>query len=223
LTVLGVAFSGGSASALTAVDSIAVDYPGGYFKVDQSFPITAKAIDPLTSKVDKSVSGPAQVSDTSGQLEVISGGTFTAGVMNATVRVRTPFHHDRITVSTGTPAASGMSGTINIEGPLDHIAVDYPGSPQFSGASFNLPLTAFDSAGNVITTYNQAVTLSDLSGTVSSSETHTTSVPNHWVGGRETIPVQVGSPFSRDHITVTGAGGGAGTSGLFNVLFGGST
>jgi hypothetical protein len=223
LAALGVVLTGGTASAGVTADFVQVSYPGGYFKAGDSFNISAKAIsfNSGSAKVDKSVNGPAQITDSSGTIGVDSGGTFTAGVMNASVHVPGAQHHDRITVTIN--GSSGQTGNINAEGPLDHIAVAYPGSPQFTGEPFNLPLTAFDSAGNVITSYDQSVTLSDLSGTVKSAETGTTTVPNHWVNGQETIPVTVGSTFVHDRVTVTGASGGSGTSGSFNVLFSGST
>jgi hypothetical protein len=216
--------SGGVATAsLVAPDVIQVRAASSWFFVDQEFAVYGKAISQATGKVDKSYSGPAQLSDTSGQAIVTRNDGFTNGEFYGVVKLPVAYHHDTLTLTPAGPVAAANTASFNIEGPLDHITVAYPGSPKTAGVPFDLVLTAYDSVGNVLTRFGAPVSLDDGSHTIVSTESGTTTAPPHWDMGRETIQVAVSSPFVHDRVSVTPvmpSPVSSFLSGVFNVVAG---
>jgi hypothetical protein len=160
------------------------------------FTVTARLVD-AAGNVVTGYDGPGTWSDTSGQLSPGAPAAFVNGVSTTSATVPVAFRNDRITVNAD--GVSGQSGAFAVRGPLSRIGVSVA-TPVFAGTPFTVKARAYDSAGNLLTTYNRAATWSDLSGGLSPS------APSSFVNGVSTTSATVASPFSRDRITVSSSG-----------------
>lgn len=187
------------------LDHIAVlGTPPSFANAGDSFQVKAYAYDSAENLL--AYNNPASWSDLSGTLTPGTPSNFVNGVSTTTASVTSPYHADKITVTSG--LASGQSKVFNVIGPLDHIA--FTVGLQKAGVEFVVKATAYDSGNNVLPYYAPA-TWSDLSGTL------VPSTPHNFANGVSTSSAKITSPFRKDKLTIT-TGGVSGTSGEFNVL-----
>lgn len=115
-------------------------------------------------------------------------------------------------------AAALLSFVPGTAGAAQHRALAVPdhltfsiATPVTAGSNFTVTVTARDSGGNKMTSYNGSATWSDLSGTISPSP------PSSFVNGVSSTSANVPAPFHDDRITIT-TSGVTKQSGQFNVI-----
>src|SRR5581483_11246790 len=195
------------AFALRPFASIAVSTPTSVGK-GAAFTVTATAKDASGHTV-AGYNGPASWSDLSGALSPSAPSAFVDGVSTTTTsKVSTPFHADRVTVSSA--GVSGQSGAFDVVGPFAAVQVAVA-TPVLAGVPFTVTATATDAAGNTVTGYSHAASWSSLDGTLSPA------TPNAFVHGVSSTVATVAAAFDNDRVTVAG-GSVSGESGLFDVV-----
>ncbi|RLG36924.1 MAG: hypothetical protein DRO01_07680, partial [Thermoproteota archaeon] len=106
------------------------------------------------------------------------------------------------------------STTVN-SGPVDHFAFERVNGPRTAGVSFNITITARDVWNNTVTNYTGKVHLSDLTDTITPSESGAFS-EGEWTGA-----VTITKAEKEDVITaIDAATGKSGRSSVFEVICG---
>jgi hypothetical protein len=203
----------GTSTAVFAVTSSTVDY----FHLS-ALPATVSAGDLFTFQVTAldagsqpitGFTGPLTLTDATGTLNVVSI-SWSAGVATVTVSVGSAIARDRITVSSG--GVSGVTGVFNVLGPVAAFRVSVT---LATGEAYgSVTVTAVDSAGQVVTDFAGAVSLSDAVGGLTIYQ------PGTWTGGVETVGASFSTPTARDRVTVSDGNGHVGISALFIVPVG---
>ena len=172
------------------------------------FTITASALDALQSPV-ADYNASATWSDGSGSLQPPQPANFANGVSKTTTAtVPNPYHADTITVLSGGDQVTTKA--FNVLGSPDHIIVMAPTTVS-APSQFTVTGTMYDSAGNVLTTYNGPGTWTDLSGSLRPS------APTNFVKGvSKSANASVPNAVDPDQITVH-SGGITGTSTPFHM------
>jgi hypothetical protein len=113
-----------------------------------------------------SYSGPIEISDTTGTLEVSDDNGFSAGVWTGSVNITKASTSVQLKVQhDGDSAKNGSSNTFEVvPGNLDHFNVSEIAG-QTAGAEFQFNVTASDTYGNTIKNFNGTVTVSANVGT----------------------------------------------------------
>jgi len=142
----------------------------------------------------------------------VTTGSFNNGVLAAQSLTITQARSDnQLTASGGAPVKTGTSNLFNVvAAALDHFALDTI-SDQAAGVSFTITLRAQDAFNNLVTAYNNAVTLSDLTGTIAPT------ISGAFIGGVRNESVTITQTRTANRISVSG-GGKAGNSNNFNVI-----
>lgn len=97
-------------------------------------------------------------------------------------------------------ALIGTLQHVHATGSLDHLAIDSgftQGDDKVAGVPFNITVSALDSNGNLVTTFNDSVYLSDSSGSI--TPTHTSAFSN----GQWTALVTITKSMVNDAITAS--------------------
>ena len=172
------------------------------------FTITATALDALQSPV-ADYNGSATWSDGSGSLQPSQPANFANGVSKTTTAtVPNPYHADTITVLSG--GVQVTTKAFNVLGSPDHIIVIAPATVS-APSQFIVTATMYDSAGNVLTTYNGTATWTDLSGSLRPS------APTSFVKGvSKSANASVPTAVDPNQISVH-SGGITGTSTPFHM------
>ncbi|MCL4706623.1 hypothetical protein KJ068_15745 [bacterium] len=142
----------------------------------------------------------------------LTSGLFSSGVLASQSITLTQARADnRLTASGGVPLRSGSSNLFNVNhGSLDRFTID-PITDQATGAPFTITIRAVDENNNIVTSFANPVTLSDLTTTIMP----TTSGP--FIGGVRNESVTITQTRANNRIDVTGDGR-TGNSNLFNVV-----
>ena len=108
----------------------------------------------------------------------------------------------------------GDTATVDVlAGPVDHFGFD-PVASQQAGLPFVVHITAYDAFSNVATSFDQAVSLSDLTGTSSPITS------GQFISGQRAENITVTQAISVDRLTATDASSHTGTSNDFEVFSG---
>ncbi len=179
-----------------------------------AFAITIKARDQFDNIVT-SFTDKVALTDYSGSLNINSN-NFVSGVLTQNVTITKSQIDNFIMANHAGISNPDSSNKFNVNaGPLAKFALDPIASPQAAGAWFNIKVTAQDQYNNTVTSFNGTVNLSDLSGTISPTNS------NNFSNGQWSGQVKISSPYTNDRITATKAGGVEnGSSNQFNVTVG---
>ncbi|RMD94145.1 MAG: hypothetical protein D6813_02825 [Calditrichaeota bacterium] len=213
----GVQIKGISGTATATTSAITV-LPAGLasFKLElavpgaktagASFQINGTALD-VYENVQDDFNGVASLSDLTSTISPTTM-TFTSGLAAANVKITLARTNNTITVNFNNK--TGITAPFDVvPAALHHFTFDPISTPQIAGVPFPITVTAQDTFNNVIDSFNQTVTLSDETGTL----TPTTSDP--FVNGILTQNVKITKAISTK-ITAT-SGNVTGTSNLFTV------
>ncbi|MDZ7409441.1 MAG: hypothetical protein ONB51_09395 [candidate division KSB1 bacterium] len=142
----------------------------------------------------------------------ITTANFSNGVLASQSLTITQARSDnQLTASGGVPAKSGTSNLFNVvPAALDHFAIDNI-TDQAAGVPFTITLRALDVYNNLVTGYNGAVTLSDLTGTIAPASS------GAFIGGVRNESVTITQTRTANRINVSGSGK-TGSSNSFNVI-----
>ncbi|MFZ2544375.1 MAG: hypothetical protein WAW80_00120, partial [Candidatus Saccharimonadales bacterium] len=114
-------------------------------------------------------------------------------------------------IATEGPTTKNNSVILSVQhGVLDHFTFDTITSPQPASQLVNIKITALDVNNNVVTSFNNQTVLSDLSGSISPTQT-TNFSSGVWSGY-----VNISSVYTQDTITVS-SGAVTGTSNPFDI------
>ena len=179
-----------------------------------AFPVTITAQDVYNNTVT-GFSGTVNISISSGTVTPTTSGSFSGGVRTESINVLTAGTGLTLTVDDGS-GNTGTSNTFDVNpGALDHFeitATDGNNIPaQNVGQSFDIRIEAHDGNHNIVTSFIDPVTLSDLTGTISPTTSATFTA-----GVLDTQSVTITSTQTSNTITATG-GGKSGTSNAFDV------
>ena len=155
----------------------------------------------------------ATLTDYSGSLNTQSD-NFVAGVLdNQSVTITKKQNNNYITATDPSATKSGQSNLFNVNsGNLAKFYVSPITSPQKAGESFSITLIAQDNNDNTVSSFENRVTISDLSGDIEPTESGNFS-SGQWSGN-----IKNGLPHNNNQITVTKfAGTETGTSNIFDV------
>lgn len=164
--------------------------------------------------------GTATWSDLSGTLFPGAPLAFDNGSSTTSATVSVPFHRDQVTLTSS--GVSGQSRYFNVLGPLASVAVKLPTrqsptQPSLeletvdADSQFTVKAEAFDSVGNLLSTYDGSGTWSSLDGGISPSS------PSNFVEGVSLTTATIPGAFKNDQITLT-TGGVVGSSHFFTVV-----
>lgn len=131
----------------------------------EPFPITIYAKDSLGNTVD-TYEGRAFLSDVTGTINPTETENFQNGVWSGNVSITQSALNDWITAEDTANNIQGTSNQFNVlPADLDHFVID-PISNQTAGVNFVINITAYDQYGNVKLGFQDAVSLTDSSGTI---------------------------------------------------------
>ncbi len=141
------------------ISSVSTQTAGAPFSIT----ITAKDIEGNTIT---SFSGPVTISDLTGTISPQSSGIFSNGVRTETIIITTAKQSDQIIITGNNK--NGTSNYFNVNpNSLDHFTFANITSPKTAGQSFSISIEARDQYENKITSFNNAINLSDKTGTLS--------------------------------------------------------
>jgi hypothetical protein len=173
------------------------------------FNITITAQDAYGNTITN-YTGTNNLTVSNGTISPTSTGAFANGTWTGTVNLTKAVTNVTLGTTGGVPIQSGTSGNFSVvAGSLDHFAFDPIGS-QITDTPFNITIRAMDAYNNTVTSYSGNNSLSDLSSSI--TPTNTTSFTN----GVWKSTVTITSTYSADAITTIG-GGKSGTSNTFEV------
>jgi adhesin/invasin len=142
--------------------------------------------------------------------------TDSDGIAHAIVTDTTAGTTTFTATATGYPSATDSSDIIwNAASASTFLVTNTSGDPvdnQTAGVPFGITVTAYDIYGNIATGYNGAVTLSDITGTMSPATVTL-------AGGTGNASITVTQAFTHDYISATD-GSISGTSTLFDIAAG---
>ncbi len=178
----------------------------------QSFVITITAEDIYNNRVT-SFTNAVNLSDDTNTIFPQSTGNFSSGQWSGNVQI-TKSQND-VTLTAIRQTVTGQSNKFNVEpGALDHFAIATIGT-KAAGVPFAISVTAQDFHNNRITSFNGAVRIQDLTGTISPTNSGIFDL-GQWTGDVTITQVRMD-----DRITVTNTSGvQTGTSNNFDVVAG---
>ncbi len=184
----------------------------GNATVGQSFPITITAQDAYNNTVT-SFASQATLTDKSGTISPTITGSFSSGVRSENLTFTKSYTNNQVIVTYDNK--SGNSALFNVlPGTLDHFSFNTISSPQAAGTSFGITISAKDQYDNIVTSFTDQVTLTDISGSL-----NTTS--NTFVSGALTQNVTITKSQTDNYITANHISSGkSGTSNKFNLTAG---
>lgn len=151
----------------------------------------------------------ARLTDDTGTLDPVRTSYFTNGAWSGSVTI-TKSEND-VSISAEYSSAEGHSNSFNVNpAALNRFLVSSI-STQAAGEIFSMSVTALDEFGNTVTSFNNTVSISDLTGTISPS------VSGNFSSGNWTGIVKITQMRDADVIKVSAAGGIEGSSNSFNV------
>ena len=182
-----------------------------------AFPLTITAVDAYGNTVT-GFNGTVTLSLNSGNLTPTVSGNFSSGVRTESVAVLTAGTGKIITVDDGN-AHTGTSNSFDVNpGALDHFIITATDGTNIGeqkvGNAFNIRIEARDAWENIVTSFTNPVTLSDLTGTISP-----TLSGSFTAGVLDTQSVTITSTIASNKITAE-ASGKTGTSNAFSVVAG---
>jgi hypothetical protein len=184
---------------------------------DAHFTVTVTAKD--ANNNDVSHTGTVTLSDNTGTLTAASL-VFSGQTTQSAGNVQIKKAQSVVVVAASGSGKSGLSNAFVVDpGALDHFAVTSAaggniGSPQTAGVAFNIKVVALDQFDNTVTGFNQAVTITDLTGLNLASGNFTNGV-------LASQSVAVDQARNDDQLTVIGGTPvRSGASNLFNVVAG---
>ena len=194
------------------LDHFSLSAVGSPQTAGSSFMLTITAKDKYGNTLT-SYEGPNSLTDTTGTMKPISTGPFTNGVWSGNVTIR--HAQKNVTITTSGGGKSETSNPFDVEpGPLDHFTLEFfPKKHRefaFCGVPFTVIITAKDSCGNTVTSYDGTNSLNDSAGTIDPKSTKPF-VDGFWMGNVTIFQVQ-----RRSQITTSGENR-FGTSSHFNV------
>ena len=175
------------------------------------FGVTVTAQDANNNTVT-SFTGTANITDETGTItpqQII----FSAGTWAGNVTITQSRSNDFITVTGVGKSSPSNTFAVNPAG-VNHFDVGMVNSPQTAGTAFNIALTAKDTYGNTVTTFNGTVNITDGTGTI------TPTVSGNFNSGVRTQSVSVRQAQNDVSITVNDGSGHVGSSNFFNVIHG---
>lgn len=180
------------------------------------FNITVRAKDQYDNTVT-TFSNKVTLTDNTGSLNIVSN-NFSSGVLaNQNVTITKSQNDNFITASynDGT-LKTGNSNLFNVNSAnLSKFAIETISSPKTAGELFSLAVTGQDQYDNTVTNFNGTVDISDLSNTISPTQS------GNFNGGKWTGSVKISSSYNSDRISVKRTGGSEqGTSNNFDVVVG---
>ncbi|MCI0494058.1 hypothetical protein L0Z72_03555, partial [candidate division KSB1 bacterium] len=175
-----------------------------------NFLVTMTAQDFYNNTVT-SFSGQATLNDKTGAMSPIISGAFSNGARSENVTFTKSYSNNQVTVTYDNK--SGNSALFNVlPSTLDHFTFDTIFSPKTAGTPFNIKITAQDQYNNTVTTFTNAVSLADQSGSLNMTS------GNFTAGILNSQSVNITKSKEDNFITANHSGSGkSGTSNLFNV------
>ncbi len=156
------------------------------------------------------------LTDLTNSLNISESDNFNSGILNnQSVTITKSRNNNIITAICPAENKSGESNYFNVEaGEVTKFYISPISSPQLAGDWFNLTIIAQDNWNNTVTDFTGKVLISDLSGTISPSQSESFG-SGQWTGN-----VKVASIYDNDVITVENfAGTGeTGSSNQFNIV-----
>ncbi|MBN2011075.1 hypothetical protein JW960_17135 [candidate division KSB1 bacterium] len=176
----------------------------------EPFALNVTALDNY-GNVATSFSGTVDISDKTGTIDPAISSNFAAGKWTGNVSISQVRTDNEITVKQTGGTRTGVSNKFNvISSNVDHFVINPVSSPQTSGQSFSIIITAKDKDNNTATSFTGTATLSDLSGAIAPTTT------SNFVAGVWNGSVAISKSWTDNIITVTSSGK-AGNSNTFNV------
>jgi len=193
----------------SSVDHFVIDNISSPKTAGVPFQVTITAKD----KDDNTVTGftgTATLSDLSGTISPTATGSFVNGVWQGNVTITKSWANNRITATSSGKAGQSNSFTV-VHNVLDYFEFANIASPKTAGVSFPITIKAKDIYGNVVTSYNASVVLTDNTGTINPTTT-TNFTSGEWTGN-----VRITKKQNDVYIVASGSGK-IGQSNFFNVI-----
>ncbi|OQX86855.1 hypothetical protein B6D60_05330, partial [candidate division KSB1 bacterium 4484_87] len=154
--------------------------------------------------------GKVTITDLTGTISPGLSGSFSQGKWSGSVTISQAYTSDSVHVVNQAGAEDGYSNDFDVVSlNVDHFAISSIGD-QTAGTQFSVTIRAEDASNNLVTGYSGTVSLSDLSGTISPTNSGNFS-NGTWAGN-----VVVTKSYTGDKITATD-GNHVGVSNSFNV------
>ncbi|MFC2003838.1 SBBP repeat-containing protein, partial [Chloroflexota bacterium] len=165
-----------------------------------AFSITITAKDASENTVT-SYSGTPTLSDTTGTISPTVTGVFSSGNWTGNVTISTANAGVTITATEG--AITGTSNSFAVHPSALHHFTFNSITTQISGTAFSITITAKDVNENTVTSYNDTLTLSDTTGTISPTMTGAFS-SGTWTGNVTITTANTGVTITATDGAVTG-------------------
>ena len=159
------------------------------------FSITIRAYDVYANLKTNFIS-TAALSDLSGTIYPDVTGQFAGGIWTGDVTITTSYVNDTITAQASNKIGTSNSFTVMPAG-LDHFEFAHI-SNQVAGVPFSVDVTALDSLGNIVTSFNSDIQLYDQTGSYSDTVTMS--------GGQASDSATVTVALSNDYLTADFSG-----------------
>lgn len=189
------------------MDSVSIVPTSAIVQLNSSQQFTAHAIDAYSNEILSGVTYAWSINDSNlASLAPLVGSTstLTAGTKSGNTYVN-------IAATQGSVVQNNSALVNVVPGVLDHFSFDVISSPQPSQELVSVGIKARDRYDNIVSTFNSTALLSDISGTISPSQT-TNFSSGVWDGY-----IRIGGVYSQNKITVS-SGAVTGTSNSFDVI-----
>ncbi len=156
--------------------------------------------------------GVVYISDLSESISPALSGNFIDGVWTGEVAICTNYPDDIISVDDGAGHTGGSNQfNVNPSGApgVDHFLFHFIPTPQIVSQAFTITVEALNACGELVSNYNVAALISDLSGSISPAT-------GNFSSGLLEIVVNISSTYANDTITIT-SGVKSATSNPFDV------
>ncbi len=189
------------------IDSIETQAAGELFQMS----ITAQ--DFYDNRV-ATFTGTVDIDDYTGTITPDQSGNFVNGKWTGNVKITTVRTNNRVSVTRTGGSETGESNLFDvISSSVDHFEFTSISSPQTAGQEFLVAISAMDKEDNIVSTFAEAISLNDLTGTIT-PKTTTNFVDGVWTGN-----VKITQAITNNKIIATGLGK-ASESNMFNVIHG---
>ncbi len=177
----------------------------------QAFTLSCTAIDAWDNLATGFI-GVVNLTDSTGTVEPVQSGTFSAGTLDQPVAITRAGPAVFVTVDDG-QSHTGQSAPFEVvAGPLDHFAVGPVSNFVAISTVFDLPISARDEYGNLVSAFSGTVQIQDLTGTIQPA------LSGQFSEGLRTEAVVIEQLLLDDLITVDDQAGHAGQSNPFDVI-----
>ncbi|NOZ60121.1 MAG: hypothetical protein GXO74_00415 [Calditrichaeota bacterium] len=194
--------------AAGALDHFSISAIATPQQAGQAFGVTIQALDTENNLVE-SFTGKVDVADLTNTVSPTQTENFTNGQWSGTITITKAIASDKLFVSDS--EKSGESNSFEVAAAdLDHFTFETIGA-QEAGVNFSVTVHAHDAFGNVVSSFNDDVTLSDKTGTLSPTSLTL-------AGGTGSENVAIFQSGQDNLITATHAASGkTGNANFFNV------